>query len=211
MRLPRRVAKVVLPRRVVDLIRTRRLLRRARRTMDRPEDLHEFWRQPEPEHNRPHTYIPHIQRSAALHQLIADLPKDARILEVGCNVGRNLAYLYDNGYPHVSGVEISPHAVALLRTTYPQLAGNQILVGAAEEVLPTLPTDGFDLVFTMAVLEHIHPDSSIVFDEIARIGRSILAIEQLGAYSHRQFPHDIPKIFRSRGLRLTSTRRMADL
>lgn len=208
--LPRRVVMAILPAKVVAEIRQRRLIRAGRKTMDRPEVLYEFWRQPTPPGNSSHDYIRQVGRSMVLRELISDLPETARILEVGCNVGRNLAYLHDNGYRQVEGVEINPHAVELLRTTYPQLADVPVHVGPAEEVLPGLPDDGYDLVYTMAVLEHIHPDHSTVFDEIVRIGRSVLAIEPSGGVSHRQFPHDIPKVFTSRGLRLVSARSMAD-
>jgi len=179
--------------------------------MDRPTKLYEFWRQPEPQGNRPQDYIRPVARSQVLLDLLGDLPPDARILEVGCNVGRNLAFLYDHGYKLVEGVEINPHAVALLRETYPQLADVPVHIGPAEEVLPSLPADGFDVVYTMAVLEHIHPAHSVVFDEMVRVGRSILAIEPTGRKSHRQYPHDIPKIFGDRGMRLVSSPRMADL
>jgi SAM-dependent methyltransferase len=179
------------------------------RGMDGVGRLHEFWRTPAPQGNNPHDYIGPVGRSEVLLELISDLPKDARILEVGCNVGRNLAYLFDHGYQNVEGVEISSHAVELLRSTYPQLADRPVHLGAAEEVLPGLP-DEYDLVYTMAVLEHIHPDSAVVFDQIVRLGRSVLSIEPPGRLSHRQYPHDIPKIFEARGLELVSTRPMAD-
>lgn len=179
--------------------------------MDRRGELFEFWRQPAPEGNAPEGYIAATHRSQALVRLIADVPKDARILEVGCNVGRNLAYLHDQGWRRVSGVEISPHAVELLRTTYPQLADCTIHLGAAEEVLPTL-RDSYDLVFTMAVMEHIHPDSVGVFDDIARLGRTVLAIEPvLGHSSHRQYPHNVERLFKSRGFTLTDSRSMEDV
>jgi SAM-dependent methyltransferase len=183
--------------------------RRYRRT-DSQARLHEFWRQPTPAGNNPNDYIRVTGRSKALLEIISDLPKDARILEVGCNVGRNLAYLYDNGYTGVEGVEINPHAVELLRRTFPQLADTQIHIGAAGEVLPKFADDEFDLVYTMAVLEHIHPDESSVFDDMARIGKHVLAIEPKGRLSHRQFPHDIPKVFAERGLTLVSDKSMAD-
>ena len=54
--------------------------------------------------------------------LLQDLPHDARILEVGCGVGHNLAYLHDLGYHHLEGIEISKPVVDVLRETYPQLA-----------------------------------------------------------------------------------------
>ena len=177
--------------------------------MDRREVLYDFWRQPAPPGNDPHDYVGPVGRSEVLLSLISDLPRDARILEVGCNVGRNLAYLYDHGYRNLEGIEINPHAVELLRTTFPQLAGVPVHLGPAEEVLPGLH-DEFDLVYTMAVLEHIHPGSTVVFDEIVRLGRSVLSIEPPGRVSHRQYPHDVPKMFQQRGLRLVSERPMAD-
>lgn len=183
---------------------------RRYRRMDSQARLHEFWRQPNPAGNDPNNYIHATWRSKALLEIISDLPKDARILEVGCNVGRNLAYLYDNGYTAVEGVEINPHAVELLRRTFPQLADTKIHIGAAGEVLPKFADDEFDLVYTMAVLEHIHPDESGVFDDMARIGKHVLAIEPKGRLSHRQFPHDIPKVFAERGLTLVSDKSMAD-
>src|SRR5262249_36171990 len=124
--------------------------------------------------------------------------------------GRNLAYLHDNGYPRVEGIEISPHAVEMLRKTYPQLADVTIHLGPAADLLPKLPDDGYDLVFTMAVLEHIHPGQSAVFAEIVRVGRSVLAIEPRRDSSHRSFPWDVPKEFTGRGLRLVSSRSMRD-
>lgn len=181
-----------------------RYVARRYRRMDKQATLHEFWRQPAPPGNNPKDYIRATGRSRALLELISDLPKDARILEVGCNVGRNLAHLYNNGYTKVEGIEINPHAVELLRTTFPQLAESEIHVGAAGEVLPKFADDEFDLVYTMAVLEHIHPDESVVFSEMARIGKQVLAIEPEGRLSHRQFPHDIPKIFGGLGLTIVS-------
>jgi SAM-dependent methyltransferase len=160
--------------------------------------------QPAPESNDPAEYVGPIGRSRILAELIADLPREARILEIGCNVGRNLAHLFDSGWSDVSGVEINPHAVELLRETYPQLRDAEIYVGPAEDVLPKVPNDSYDLVFTMAVLEHIHPSSEIVFDRMVAIAPRVLAIEPRGSLSHRTYPHDIPALFRSRGMRLES-------
>lgn len=168
--------------------------------MDNLDSLRAFWTQPAPQANTPASYTNPIGRSKALLKLVSDLPKDARILEVGCNVGRNLAYLHDHGYTRVQGVEINPHAVELLRETYPQLADVQVHVGPAGDVLPGIEDDQFDLVFTMAVIEHIHPDESSVFDHMVRLGTEVLAIEPKGRRTHRQFPHDVVDLFTSRGM-----------
>lgn len=78
--------------------------------MDRPDELHEFWRQAAPAMNEPAEYVAATGRSDALLALVADLPPGSRVLEVGCNAGRNLAHLARAGYV-VEGVEINPHAV----------------------------------------------------------------------------------------------------
>jgi len=170
-----------------------------------PEKLHDFWRQPAPAGNAPESFIDLVGRSQALAKLMADLPPSARILEVGCNVGRNLAHLRDIGYTRLEGIEISPHAVEMLRSTYPQLADVPVHVGAAEEVLPGLETESFDLVFTMALILAIHPDNAAAFDHMARVARSILAIEPAGFSSRNYYPHDVPAMFTSRGFTLTES------
>lgn len=173
-----------------------------------PRDtLLDFWRQPTPDGNWPTSFVFPTWRSEILSRLVGEIPLGpaCRIMEVGCNCGRNLAHLMDKGYTNLEGVEISPYAVELLRGTYPQLAGTPIHVGAAEDVLPTR-VGPYDLIFTMAVLEHIHPESTVVFDEMARLADTILAIEP--AYGHtstRQHPHDLQAIFEERGMVLTST------
>ncbi|MDQ0349018.1 class I SAM-dependent methyltransferase [Ancylobacter vacuolatus] len=171
--------------------------------MDRTA-LHEFWQTRAPEGNVPEDYLRPVERSRALLALISDVPKTAKILEIGCNIGRNLAFLHDAGYRDVRGIEISRHAVGLLRENYPQLKHSDIRIGAAEDVLPTFGDGEFDLVFTMAVLEHIHPQSQLVFDNMARITSHILCIEpKRGHASSRQYPHDLKALFKARGFECT--------
>lgn len=184
-----------------------------RRIMDR-DSLLNFWQQPEPPGNVPADYLREdaFERSQALLEAISFLPKSARILEVGCNAGRNIAHLFRNGYTGVEAVEISPHAVKLLRETFPELAGVLVHNGPAEEILPQFADQSFDLVFTMAVLEHIHPDSAEVFDNIARIAKTIVAVEpSFYNASTRQYPHDLKQIFKSRGFRLTRKQPMGNV
>lgn len=172
----------------------------SRRLMMERGSLHRFWQMRAPDGNVPEDYLLPLERSQALLALTRELPKTARVLEVGCNIGRNLAVLHDAGYHNVHGVEISGYAVDLLRENYPQLKYNDIRVGAAEDVLPTFQNEAFELVFTMAVLEHIHPKSQVVFDSMARITNHILCIEpKRGHASSRQYPHDLKSIFKARG------------
>jgi SAM-dependent methyltransferase len=177
--------------------------------MDSLATLRKFWTQERPHGNVPEAYLVPVSRSKALLEMISDLPKDSRILEVGCNVGRNIAYLYDHGYTNVEGIEISPHAVAMLRKEFPQLADNQIHLGPAGEHLPGFADDSYDLVFTMAVIEHIHPDEAFIFDDFVRVSPRVLSIEPKSRHTHRQFPHDVEQLFTSRGLTMLWERPMS--
>lgn len=171
--------------------------------------LHAFFRLPNPQGNWPEDFIAPVGRSEILADHIDDVSRDARILEIGCNVGRNLAHLTDRGWSGLEGVEISPHAIRLLRETYPQLENATIHEGAAEDVLPML--DGpYDLVFTMATLKMIHPDGiDDVCDQIVRLTGDVLLIELLAAIdSSRHYPYDLAGLFEDRGMRLVSLQRL---
>lgn len=204
-----RVGFAFPPTRAVLQARRRRIAHANIMERDR---LLEFWRQREPDGNVPEGYLRPIWRSELLAELLANIPKDARVLEIGCNVGRNLAYLADQGYARLEGIEISPHAVELLRASYPQLADAEIHLGPVEEVLPRLG-ESYGVVFTMAVLEHIHPDSAGVFEHIARLGDTVLAIEpspERSPTSSRQFPHDLQGELGGRGMKLVSLTNLTD-
>jgi SAM-dependent methyltransferase len=168
------------------------------------DDLNRFWRRPSPPGNDPRSFTEYVNRSRILHILIGDVPKDARILEVGCNSGRNLAYLHDQGYRRLEGIEISDHAVHVGREIYPQLADINIRVGPAEDILPTLK-ERYDLIFSMAVLSMLHPECVNIFGEISRLTDSVLAVEPAhGVSSSRHYPHDLAALFTERGLPLVS-------
>lgn len=180
----------------------------ARPTTSSPEirsldELHAYWREPD-ELNRPERYLEHVARSRFLVRLVAPhVPRDARVLEIGCNAGRNLAHLLEAGYEDLTGIEISADALALLRRTYPELAERGHLINAsAETAMPRFGDRTFDLVFTMAVLEHIHPSSEWVFAEIARVTDSVLVtIEDEQNTSWRHIPRDYGRIFEALGMR----------
>lgn len=188
---------------------------RLRRLFGRPtirsrEELFDHWTSPTPDGGDPTIMPAHEHRSRALVKLLTDVDRDVKVLEVGCNVGRNLAHLHAAGFHSLEGLEINPHAVARLRETYPQLEGCTIHVGAAEDRLPGIPDRAYGLVFTMAVIEHIHPDSAAVFDEMTRIcDRRLLAIEPVANSSARQFPYDVPALFTARGFQLVSDQPMS--
>lgn len=162
------------------------------------------------------TSVKGVYRSLLLSRWLAEagVSTDETILEVGCNVGRNLAVLRSCGYRQLTGVEINPNALSAMQTFFPVTAREaRLFNGSLENVLPTLPDKSQSLVFAMAVLEHIHPDSEdLVFNEMVRVAkRFILTIEDEDSLLPRHFPRNYARIFEARRCRQVSICRFADL
>jgi|GEM_PF-1069271 len=99
---------------------------------------------------------------------VDSLPRDARILDVGCGGGRHLVHLADKGFTNLVGLDLSIHGIRNLRRHRPNL---DALVGDAT-CLPYRDAS-FDLVVMVGIVYEI-PDSSLherVFAEIRRILR----------------------------------------
>ncbi|MBI9014615.1 MAG: methyltransferase domain-containing protein [Clostridiales bacterium] len=80
------------------------------------------------------------------------IDKEAKILEVGCNVGNQLRLLQEMGYKNLYGIELQDYAVEKAKEL---TNGINIIKGSGDD-LPF--RDGyFDLVFTSGVLIHIPP------------------------------------------------------
>jgi SAM-dependent methyltransferase len=174
--------------------------------MDKTKDLHKYWKNPTPE-NRLIRYAGGIRqgkRSEFLVGLVKDLfpyyqKKQPRILELGCNIGRNLWYLYNAGFGNLSGIEINERAVQVN-----QFMGGGLLVhkGAIEDILPAL--SNFQLIFSMAVLMHVGADvADGIFDAMALQTKYIITIESEVEKNldNRNIGRNYKKVFISRGFK----------
>jgi SAM-dependent methyltransferase len=176
------------------------------RTVLPKDELHAFWRDPD-KVNRPEEYLAHEGRSRFLLEFLEPYLRtdgaQPSILEIGCNVGRNLAHLHEAGYRRLTGIEINGEALDVLRTTYPEMAAIATLINApVEEAIHDLGSGSSDIVFTMAVLEHLHPESESVFDEMIRVaGSTVVTIEDEHGVSRHHTPRDYRTVFQARGLR----------
>jgi len=125
------------------------------------EICQEYWLNPTPE-NAPSEYDGPVARSEYLVNLFKRwIDPNSSILELGCNTGRNLTHLYDAGFTDVFGIEINPKAVGIFSEKgYPIPK----LCGPIEQWLSVI--GGKDVMFSMAVLMHIPPESEWIFDLI---------------------------------------------
>jgi len=167
-------------------------------------ELHQYWRQPWDGSNLPQGYLEGKARSQFLVGIMKKyVNPDAKILEIGCNVGRNLNYLFQDGFKKLEGIEISEKAVRLLKEAYPEMASHTNIYNIpVEEIIKDFRDCEFDVVFTMAVLEHIHTDSEWVFHEMVRITKDFLIIiEDEHGLSWRHFPRNYKKVFDPLGMK----------
>jgi ubiquinone/menaquinone biosynthesis C-methylase UbiE len=111
-----------------------------------------------------------------------------QVLEVGCGRGDALAALAARGGA-CTGTEPSQEMIDLCR----QYEGIDFRIGTAEQL--AFPPESFDLVFSMQVLEHLHPDDvPLHFTEAFRVLRhgGIVAVE---TPNRRTGPQDISRGF----------------
>jgi SAM-dependent methyltransferase len=105
-----------------------------------------------------------ITRSAINRRFLESIPRDARILEVGCNLGNQLLMLQSMGFTSLYGIEIQDYALHRAQGRLPAAVLRQASALA-------IPYAGrfFDLVFTSGVLIHIAPaDLPLALGEIRR-------------------------------------------
>lgn len=103
-------------------------------------------------------------------EFLGDLPKDFRVLEVGCNIGMQLQTLQQTGFHHLYGIELQPYAVEKAK----QLSRNINIMQGSGFDLP-FKENYFDLVYTSGVLIHISPDDlSAIMKEMVRCSKQYI-------------------------------------
>lgn len=111
-----------------------------------------------------------VERKKMNESFLASLPKETRILEVGCNTGMQLANLKSMGFTSLYGIELQDYAVQKAKD-YTQ--GINIIQGSAFDI--PFKDKFFDLVFTSGVLIHISPENLPgVFSEMYRCSKKYL-------------------------------------
>ncbi|MBD3842123.1 MAG: methyltransferase domain-containing protein [Campylobacterales bacterium] len=103
-------------------------------------------------------------------QFLKDIPKDAKILEVGTNIGNQLFHLQSQGFTNLYGIEIQSRAINYAKHRTDNL---NIIKGDALDI--PFKDNYFDVVFTHGVLIHISPANiNKVLDEIYRVTKKYI-------------------------------------
>ena len=111
-----------------------------------------------------------VSRTQLNQEFLNDIPRDARILEVGCNIGNQLMLLRQMGFTNLFGIEPQTYALGLAKARAPDV---NLLQGTAFSI--PHETRSFDVVFTSRVLIHISTSElPRALDEIYRCSRSYI-------------------------------------
>lgn len=92
-----------------------------------------------------------VGRRALVRRLVAQIAprRTAAILEIGCSGGPLLHQLREDGYTALTGIDISPEAIALCRER--QLGKVEVM----DAQQPDFPPASFDVITASDVLEHL--------------------------------------------------------
>ena len=102
--------------------------------------------------------------------VLKDLPKDARILEVGCNIGMQLRGFQRMGFTELYGIELQHYAVEKAK----KITTNINIIQGSGFDLP-FRDNFFDLVCTNGVLIHIAPaDHQKFMSEVYRTSKKYI-------------------------------------
>ncbi|MGA1941132.1 pseudaminic acid biosynthesis-associated methylase [Arcobacter sp. YIC-310] len=103
-------------------------------------------------------------------RFLKSINKDAKILEVGTNIGNQLLHLQSMGFTNLYGIEIQERAINYAKKRADNL---NIIKGDALDI--PFKDGFFDVVFTSGVLIHISPKNiGNAIDEIYRVSKNYI-------------------------------------
>ena len=139
-----------------------------------------------------------VARRDILERLIERViqpPKDARILEIGCGTGHNLSMLSKFGCVEATEMDATARSLASKRL-------GRAVTDAALPNLSAWPTDHFDLVALLDVLEHVPDDRSAlaaIYERLKPGGKLLVTVpankwmwsaHDVAHHHHRRYAKD---------------------
>lgn len=123
-------------------------------------------------------------RRAVVLDLLARYVPKGRLLDIGLGTGFNAKLFKDRGYD-VEGVEPAPEGVAFAKTIVPNL---QVIQASFPSSL--IPSDTYDVVALLDVVEHLEDDAAALKDVSRILTRGGVAIITVPAFRFLWTTHD---------------------
>ena len=96
------------------------------------------------------------------------IPRDSKLLDIGCNTGSTIFNLHQYGFTNVYGVDVEKNSINLGREIYAQISDR--LVDYDGVKLP-FEDNSFDVVTMFDVIEHITNIDQFIREEVRRVLR----------------------------------------
>lgn len=141
------------------------------------------------------------ERSALARLLDEAIPRDARVLDLGCGTGQMTIFLA-NGRRRVVGADLARGALALAADAARRFGVEGALFVETDLRRPGLGEGRFDVVLSLGVLHHT-PDPRAAFRALARLARpeGVIVVGLYNAFA--RFPHRLRRLLaRATGMRL---------
>lgn len=134
--------------------------------------------------------------------LLNVLDTKTSFLDIGCNAGRNLNYLFKKGFRDLAGIDINPVSInEVMKKEFPDLFNmGTFYVGNAAHVIKNITDERYDVVFSNGVLEHISPENMGLFKDMVRVCRRYIVV--ITSENSRVHPYDFEKVFTRLGCKM---------
>ena len=119
-------------------------------------------------------------------ELVPD--RNTAILDMGCNVGRHLNYLYGQGYRNLRGVDFNSLAARDMQAQYPEMyQASRITSASFQDFLDSNP-EPVDLVYTRgATFENVHPAYPLIKRVCAISKRYVVMVISEATHTYPRF------------------------
>ena len=147
---------------------------------DDPLNQKQYWKsQKKGSLHGPENYIhSSLKTQIFFEELLRHVEPQASFLEIGCNSGVNLNYLWQNGFKDIAGIDINETAIhKVMPEQFPEMVeAGRFSSGDAVEEIKQFSDKEFDVVFAKGVLVHIPPGNKSLFEDMARIAKTFILI-----------------------------------
>lgn len=114
---------------------------------------------------------------------------DSAILDLGCNCGRHIEFLYNHGFRNLSGVDIMKDAITFFKDRSPDAyKGSNICHDFFQRFLLKKKTLEYEIVYTVgATIELVHPSFDVI-KEMCRVSKSyVIILIQENSHAYPRF------------------------
>lgn len=115
--------------------------------------------------------------------------KNAPILDLGCNNGRHLEYLYNKGLKNLTGVDVMKEALLLFQNRRQEVYSNiKLYHDFFQRFLTKTPDKQFEIVYSVgATIEIVHPSYDIIRQVCRITKKTIILLLHENAHNYPRF------------------------